>query len=108
MYSQQPRSERSLPLAPPAEAPAPERPRRGSGVLRFLRDVLVILVAAVVISFLIKTFLIRSFYIPSESMESAPRSASPLAPNSWGRPSRPVAHSMTRCDGTHPLLPLRW
>ncbi|MAT17268.1 MAG: signal peptidase I [Leifsonia sp.] len=70
MYSQQPRSERSLPLAPPAEAPAPERPRRGSGVLRFLRDVLVILVAAVVISFLIKTFLIRSFYIPSESMES--------------------------------------
>ena len=40
-----------------------------SGVVRFLRDVLIILVAAIVISFLIKTFLIRSFYIPSESME---------------------------------------
>jgi signal peptidase I len=34
----------------------------------FLRDVAVILVAAVVISFLMKTFLIRSFYIPSPSM----------------------------------------
>lgn len=50
------------------------RPRRakskGNGVVRFLRDVLIILVAAIVISFLIKTFLIRSFYIPSESMEA--------------------------------------
>lgn len=36
--------------------------------MRFLRDVVVILLAAVLISFLIKTFLIRSFYIPSESM----------------------------------------
>jgi signal peptidase I len=35
----------------------------------FLRDVLLIFVAALLISFLIKTFLIRSFYIPSESME---------------------------------------
>ncbi|MEO8093749.1 MAG: signal peptidase I [Pseudolysinimonas sp.] len=43
--------------------------RKGSGVVRFLRDVAIILVAAIVISFLIKTFLIRSFYIPSESME---------------------------------------
>lgn len=46
------------------------RPRgRKGGVGRFLRDVLLILLAAIVISFLIKTFLIRSFYIPSESME---------------------------------------
>jgi len=34
-----------------------------------LRDVVVIVAAALIISFLIKTFLIRSFYIPSESME---------------------------------------
>ncbi|MCD2440650.1 signal peptidase I [Agromyces sp. SYSU K20354] len=34
----------------------------------FLRDVLVIFVVAVLVSFLIKTFLIRSFFIPSESM----------------------------------------
>jgi len=43
---------------------------RGRGIRLFIRDVLLILVAAVVISFLIKTFLFRSFYIPSESMES--------------------------------------
>ncbi|MFT4124014.1 MAG: signal peptidase I [Microbacteriaceae bacterium] len=36
----------------------------------FLRDVLLILLAAIVISFLIKTFLVRSFYIPSGSMEN--------------------------------------
>lgn len=47
---------------------AARAPRKG-GVWRFLRDVLIILLAAVVISFLIKTFLIRSFYIPSPSME---------------------------------------
>lgn len=54
-----------------AEEGAPaKRPRRKlKGWRGFLRDVLLILVAAVVISFLIKTFLIRSFYIPSQSME---------------------------------------
>lgn len=44
------------------------RPRRQRGFRVFVRDVLVILLIAVVASFLIKTFLIRSFYIPSESM----------------------------------------
>lgn len=43
--------------------------KKQNGLLKFLRDVVIILVAAIVISFLIKTFLIRSFYIPSESME---------------------------------------
>lgn len=43
--------------------------RRRSGVLAFLRDLLVILVVAFVVSFLLKTFLVRSFYIPSVSME---------------------------------------
>lgn len=44
------------------------RTSRRRSTLLFLRDVVVIIVAALVISFLIKTFLIRSFYIPSESM----------------------------------------
>ena len=35
-----------------------------------LRDLVFIVIAALVVSFLIKTFLIRSFYIPTESMES--------------------------------------
>jgi signal peptidase I len=39
-------------------------------VLSFLKDMVIIVVSALVISFLIKTFLFRSFYIPTASMES--------------------------------------
>lgn len=46
-----------------------ERPHRGGGILRFFRDLVVILVVAFGVSFLLKTFLVRSFYIPSGSME---------------------------------------
>ncbi len=48
---------------------ASERDRSGRGPWRFLRDVLVIILIAVVVSALVKTFLVRSFYIPSGSME---------------------------------------
>ncbi|AMM22474.1 S26 family signal peptidase [Frondihabitans sp. PAMC 28766] len=44
-------------------------PRKGGG-WRFLRDIVIIFLAALLISFLIKTFLVRSFYIPSASMEN--------------------------------------
>ncbi|WP_105567454.1 signal peptidase I [Microbacterium halophytorum] len=70
----------------PAGAPASRRERREQaggadpreaeggkkrgGALLFLRDVLVIVVIAVLVSFLIKTFVVRSFYIPSGSMEN--------------------------------------
>ncbi len=47
-----------------------ETKRKKRGVALFLRDLLVIFVVALLISFLIKTFLIRSFYIPSGSMET--------------------------------------
>jgi signal peptidase I len=50
------------------EAPSTERPK-GRGWKIFVRDILLIFLAALLISFLIKTFLIRSFYIPSSSME---------------------------------------
>jgi signal peptidase I len=46
-----------------------ERDQRRS-VLTFARDVAVIAVVALLISFLVKTFVIRSFYIPSGSMEN--------------------------------------
>ncbi|MGH1525902.1 signal peptidase I [Leifsonia sp. L25] len=50
------------------------RPRRAttrkSGWKVLLRDVVVIFVIAVLVSFLIKTFVARSFYIPSGSMEN--------------------------------------
>lgn len=41
----------------------------GRSLLRFLRDLLVILLVAFAFSFLLKTFLVRSFYIPSGSMQ---------------------------------------
>ena len=44
-------------------------PRKGRGWKIFVRDILLIFLAALFISFMIKTFLIRSFYIPSSSME---------------------------------------
>jgi signal peptidase I len=46
-----------------------DRQRKARGARLFVRDILIIFLAALLISFLIKTFLIRSFYIPSESME---------------------------------------
>lgn len=42
---------------------------RSRSIGLFIRDIIIIFVAALLISFLIKTFLIRSFYIPSTSME---------------------------------------
>ena len=45
-------------------------PRRSSrGVKLFIRDIVLIFLAAIIISVGIKAFLIRSFYIPSESMQ---------------------------------------
>lgn len=57
------------PAARPDTAPATTT-SRGRGVRLFLRDLLLIFLAAVIISVGIKTFLVRSFYIPSASMEN--------------------------------------
>ncbi|WP_348788516.1 signal peptidase I [Leifsonia sp. NPDC080035] len=48
----------------------PRRAARRSGWKTLLRDVVIIFVVAVLVSFLIKTFVARSFYIPSGSMEN--------------------------------------
>lgn len=48
---------------------AERSPSIARSLLRFLRDVTIILVVAFTVSFLLKTFLVRSFYIPSGSME---------------------------------------
>lgn len=45
------------------------RDRKG-GVLGFLRDLVIILLIAILVSWVLKTFLVRSFYIPSSSMEA--------------------------------------
>ncbi|MGP6171886.1 signal peptidase I [Microbacterium sp. A196] len=50
--------------------PVPDVPaKRRRGVWIFLRDVLVIIVIAALVSFVVKSFVVRSFYIPSASME---------------------------------------
>ena len=46
-----------------------EKRRRTRGVKLFIRDIVLIFLAAIIISVGIKTFLVRSFYIPSGSME---------------------------------------
>jgi signal peptidase I len=51
-----------------ADTPPGRSRRRGALVL--LRDVVVIVLVAVLVSFLVKTFVVRSFYIPSGSMEN--------------------------------------
>ncbi|MFD5225342.1 signal peptidase I [Microbacterium sp. NPDC058342] len=50
-------------------AESAERSPRRRGALAFLRDVLVIIVIAALVSFVVKSFVVRSFYIPSGSME---------------------------------------
>jgi signal peptidase I len=52
------------------ESTSTEKPSRSKSVKLFARDVLIIVLAAILISFLVKTFLVRSFYIPSGSMET--------------------------------------
>jgi signal peptidase I len=54
----------------PEEGVRKPAPRRSRGVWTFVRDIILIFLAALLVSFLIKTFLIRSFYIPSGSMEN--------------------------------------
>ncbi|MHA7986867.1 signal peptidase I [Rathayibacter sp. CAU 1779] len=43
---------------------------RQRSVKLFLRDLVIIFLVAILVSFLIKTFIVRSFYIPSGSMEN--------------------------------------
>lgn len=44
--------------------------KRRRSTLLFVRDILLIVLVALVISFVIKTFLVRTFFVPSGSMES--------------------------------------
>ncbi len=48
---------------------APEEKSSG-GFLAFLREVAIVLGAALVLSLIVRTFLIQAFYVPSESMEN--------------------------------------
>lgn len=54
-----------------AGEPAPLPRRRRSGFVAFVRETVIVVGTALVLSLLIKTFLVQAFYIPSPSMEPA-------------------------------------
>lgn len=54
---------------PAAPAPTPSTAARRRGWVSLLRDIVVIVAVAILVSLVVKTFLVRSFYIPSASME---------------------------------------
>jgi signal peptidase I len=51
----------------PVDTVRERKPRRG-GLLSWIREIALILVISIVLSFVIKTFFFKAFYIPSESM----------------------------------------
>jgi signal peptidase I len=51
-----------------AESVGKDRRRKTRGVKLFIRDIILIFLAAILISIVVKAFVIRSFYIPSDSM----------------------------------------
>jgi signal peptidase I len=53
-----------------SEAPPASEAESGRGPLSLVREVLGILVTAIVLSLIVKTFIIQAFFIPSGSMES--------------------------------------
>jgi signal peptidase I len=53
-----------------ADAATPAPPRRRSGALGLLRETVLVVGIALVLSLIIKTFLVQAFYIPSGSMEN--------------------------------------
>ncbi len=57
-------------LSTRTERVAADKRSKQRSVKLFIRDILIIFVVAVLVSFLIKTFVVRSFYIPSASMEN--------------------------------------
>lgn len=60
-----------VPSPEPGTQPAPESEHEeGRGLFSHTREVLGILVTAVVLSIIVKTFIVQAFFIPSGSMES--------------------------------------
>jgi len=57
------------PASQPQESAASEEPARSGGFWRGLREFVIIIVVALVISAVVRAFLIQAFYVPSASME---------------------------------------
>jgi len=55
--------------SPPSTPSIPTEPK-GSSAWRAVREVLIVLVTAVVLSVVVRTFFVQAFYVPSQSMEN--------------------------------------
>ncbi len=51
-----------------AQEPAPRR-RAGGGIVGAVRETVLVVAVALVVSLVVKTFLLQAFFIPSQSME---------------------------------------
>lgn len=83
-----------------SDQPAPSEKKRGG----LLREALVVVVSALVLSVLIKTFLAQAFYIPSGSMEDTLEfgdrvMVTKLAPGLWNSSAATWSSSSTRAAG---------
>jgi signal peptidase I len=54
----------------PATPAAPPPATKGSGWWRVVREILIVLVTAIVLSVVVRTFFVQAFYVPSQSMEN--------------------------------------
>lgn len=57
-------------VSPNGAADATEKPLAGGGAwLAWLREIAIVVICALALSFLVRTFLVQAFYVPSPSME---------------------------------------
>ncbi len=52
------------------EPAAPEQSESGNSLLNAVKEIVIVLVCALVLSVLVRTFLVQAFYVPSQSMEN--------------------------------------
>lgn len=76
----------------PAAAAGRSFLRRSRGIRIFIRDLVVILVVAVIVSVAIKTYVVRSFYIPSGSMENTLQVNDRIVVNELSPKLMPIQH----------------
>ncbi|MGB3675592.1 MAG: signal peptidase I [Candidatus Nanopelagicales bacterium] len=52
------------------QSSAPDQDEESGGALRFVREVAIVLVCALLLSVVVRTFFVQAFYVPSASMEN--------------------------------------
>ena len=101
------RADDGRPPSPLVHPPARRRATAG-GAGSLLRETVIILVSAIVLSLLVKTFLVQAFFIPSQSMHDTLDRARPdPGQQAHARPVRPAPRRHRRVQGPGRLAPRR-